>query len=1010
MAQHLVLDISKYNAIEDYNAAAGDIEGVLIRAGYRGYGSSGSIVTDNLFETHYNGFIGKGIPIGVYWFTQAISEAEAIEEANYVYELIKDKDISFPVYIDSEYSNNDHNGRADSLSATDRTTYLIAFCERIKELGYRAGVYASDSWFVNQLDWNTLTTKDYSIWVANYSTEPSRVSYYDAWQYTSDGTISGYSGRVDYSYFYEDVAGWGDEEEVKDLANATVTLDLEEAIYHGGENRPAETVKYNGVTLTYGKHYDRSFEDNINVGTGKVIINGIGNYTGTNYATFIISPRDLSTGSIDVGEEDENGCVNIDNIVVTCIGFTLVEDVDYTLEVSYSELNGYKLANCVVTGIGNYTGTLNGGYFVEKLPDEEEPIEPEPDVPEEVEPIDINTLEFTVNPDSYTYTGEAFKPVVNNTDGLIEDTDYTVDYNGDFTNVGEHQIIIAGIGNYTGSIKYDITINPAIITEDNIVIDSYEGIYDINSISVVIDNRILKKDIDYTIDIQYVENKETMFIEAIVTINGIGNYTGIVTQTYNINKIIINISTNYYIDNIESVEYTGNIIEPIVLVTNGQDILVENTDYIVKYNSDFTNVGNHEVIVNGINNYSGTLTSSFVIESMDITDNYNISISVEAVKNITDISTLKITNILSDEVLELDKDYTQTIEYFDDIEIMSKIATVTINGIGNYTGYKELEYIIGIIEPIDISNYSFRIEDNMVYNFGYPVTPKIDSEDLEINKDYIVEYSNNINVGTGIINIKGIGLYSGIQTINFDIIPYSIESGVSIKADILKDDIYDINTIKVFVNKIALQLIENVDYTKALSEVEVQETMSKNTIVVVAGIGNYKDIITETFKTGILEEELPEEPDPEEPDVEPEDDIYTGKEVELKETILYPRYCSRESDIIKSGKYYIFDSRVKNNRVRVTNNKKYVEVPGHVSGWIDIIEDNNNSINIGDIVIVEGELYKNPDGSGYRMIKNGQIMYVVAISDDKYNIGVASDLNRTCQGWGDINSIKKYTK
>ena len=176
MATYTVLDVSKYNTVTDYSAASAAIDGVIMRTGYRGYGSSGTLIKDSLFETHYAGFSGK-TKLGVYWFTQAISEAEAIAEANYVYNIIKGRTIDFPVYIDSEYSNTSHNGRADGLSKDDRTRYTIAFCERIKALGYRAGVYASDSWFKYNLDLAQLQSRKYSLWVAKYSTtSPTYVS------------------------------------------------------------------------------------------------------------------------------------------------------------------------------------------------------------------------------------------------------------------------------------------------------------------------------------------------------------------------------------------------------------------------------------------------------------------------------------------------------------------------------------------------------------------------------------------------------------------------------------------------------------------------------------------------------------------------------------------------------------------------------------------------------------------------------------------------------------------
>ena len=237
---YLVLDISKYNPIEDYNAAATSVVGVIMRTGYRGR-SEGTLTTDPLFETHYNGFVNTGIKIGYYWFTQAITEAEAIEEADYVYSLIKDKKCDFPVYIDTEYSGTDHTGRADALTSEERTPCVLAFCERIKELGYRAGIYASDSWYKSNLILSDITShEDYSLWVARYSENPPvNVSSYDGWQYTSDGSVQGYSNRVDLSNFYTDVAGW----EKEDITSKSITLSVTEYEYSGKEHTPEVSVE-----------------------------------------------------------------------------------------------------------------------------------------------------------------------------------------------------------------------------------------------------------------------------------------------------------------------------------------------------------------------------------------------------------------------------------------------------------------------------------------------------------------------------------------------------------------------------------------------------------------------------------------------------------------------------------------------------------------------------------------------------------------------------------------------
>lgn len=138
-----VIDVSKYNGSINWNKV--ETNAVIIRLGYRGYGS-GKCVLDDAFATNIKGADKAGIPIGLYFFTQAITVAEAKEEANFVLNNIGKYEVSYPIYIDSEYSNTQRNGRADKIGKSLRTNIVKAFCETIQNAGYKAGVYASTSW------------------------------------------------------------------------------------------------------------------------------------------------------------------------------------------------------------------------------------------------------------------------------------------------------------------------------------------------------------------------------------------------------------------------------------------------------------------------------------------------------------------------------------------------------------------------------------------------------------------------------------------------------------------------------------------------------------------------------------------------------------------------------------------------------------------------------------------------------------------------------------------------
>lgn len=192
------IDISHHNTI-DLKQARTEFEEVIIRIGYRAY-ATGVITLDNKFINHARDAIENGFKYGVYFFDQSLNEKEAEEQADWVCGLIKPLNVTLPVYIDSEYSNVKHNGRADSISKEQRTKNVIAFCERIKKHGYKAGVYASDSWYKSMLDYPRLT--QYDIWVARYSENTPTISQYNMWQYGSK-VIPGSMAAIDVNYRYE---------------------------------------------------------------------------------------------------------------------------------------------------------------------------------------------------------------------------------------------------------------------------------------------------------------------------------------------------------------------------------------------------------------------------------------------------------------------------------------------------------------------------------------------------------------------------------------------------------------------------------------------------------------------------------------------------------------------------------------------------------------------------------------------------------------------------------------
>ena len=192
------IDVSKWNGDIDWDKVKADgVEFVMIRCGYRGT-TMGSLIEDPNFLMNIRGAKAAGLDVGVYFFTQAINEVEAVEEASMVIALCEGYELDYPVMIDSEGAGG--NGRADSLDVETRTKVCKAFCETIENAGYEAGVYASRSWYNANLEVNKL--EKYRIWLAEYRSTPLYSGYYDMWQYTSKGKVDGIEGNVDLNISY----------------------------------------------------------------------------------------------------------------------------------------------------------------------------------------------------------------------------------------------------------------------------------------------------------------------------------------------------------------------------------------------------------------------------------------------------------------------------------------------------------------------------------------------------------------------------------------------------------------------------------------------------------------------------------------------------------------------------------------------------------------------------------------------------------------------------------------
>lgn len=190
------IDVSKHNGGIDWNAVRNSGVGfVIIRCGYRG-SATGVLVEDQKFRENIQGASAAGLKVGIYFFSQAVNEVEAVEEASMAVSLIKNYKITYPVYMDVESAN----GRADGMDAGTRTQVINAFCRTISNSGYTAGVYSNTTWLGSRMNAGALG--GYKIWLAQYAAAPTYGGRYEMWQYSSKGAIPGISGDVDLNISY----------------------------------------------------------------------------------------------------------------------------------------------------------------------------------------------------------------------------------------------------------------------------------------------------------------------------------------------------------------------------------------------------------------------------------------------------------------------------------------------------------------------------------------------------------------------------------------------------------------------------------------------------------------------------------------------------------------------------------------------------------------------------------------------------------------------------------------
>ncbi len=199
---HKGIDVSRYQGDIDWNRVAqSGVEYAFIRVGVRGYGEEGKILLDEKFEDNVQGATAAGIKVGVYFFSQAVNEEEAQEEAQVVLDAIAGYNVTYPIVYDVEKTGA-ANGRMNQISVEERTRVARVFIDKIREAGYTPMIYSNMEMWSVLIDMASF--EDVEKWFAYYGTDLYFPYEYAVWQYSDTGHVDGIGGEVDMNISFKE--------------------------------------------------------------------------------------------------------------------------------------------------------------------------------------------------------------------------------------------------------------------------------------------------------------------------------------------------------------------------------------------------------------------------------------------------------------------------------------------------------------------------------------------------------------------------------------------------------------------------------------------------------------------------------------------------------------------------------------------------------------------------------------------------------------------------------------
>ena len=557
----------------------------------------------------------------------------------------------------------------------------------------------------------------------------------------------------------------------KSLEDATVEFTDGPFTYDGTEKKPGVKVLNGETELIAGTDFTIEYNNNVNASDkAEVILNGLGKYAySSNTAYFTIQPRSIENA---VAEKDAlhelvfNGEAQVAQFTLKDGDATLTTD-DYTVG-DYSQNIEAGVYAITFTGKGNYTGVISGNY--------------------EIKGRNIEDAVVTTDELEKTYNGHAQTITLKVKIGekeLVFGTDYTVNYE-DAQNVGTATATVEGIGNYAGTSKNTVQFKIVPLSLDNVTFEPKNGKWSIGYTSEPVYPAVIATDkYDNTLEEgkDYTASGYDNNIEVAdgyqVSFNGVGNYTGTFTANYKITERSIE-DAEIIFENGEEYTYTGAEIKPVKEITDLGKTLVENVDYVLSYSAN-KEPGTAVITVTGRGRYQGGQKfANFLIKKIEMSD---VEITMSADKfeynkqAQAPVFTLKDKNGYT---LVAGTDFTMSGA---EGNVNADEYTVTFTAVegdhSHYNGEATAKYVITPVnvDPAKVAvNFSTK---EFIYN-AKPQLPEISvlyaEEVLELDTDYELTYSDNVNAGDVNVVIKGKGNYVGLNEITdkYVIKPYQL--------------------------------------------------------------------------------------------------------------------------------------------------------------------------------------------------------------------------------------------